>query len=80
MWPEQTTFIDARTDFFGEKLLREYLIVNNVNAGWEEILDKYSVSWIFIPRQGVLYKYLGSTQNTTWHLIYEDDFAVIYRR
>jgi hypothetical protein len=80
MWPEQTTFIDARTDFFGEKLLREYLIVNNTNAGWEGLLDKYDVSWIFIPREGVFYNYLGSNKNTTWHLIYEDDFAVIYRR
>jgi hypothetical protein len=80
MWPEQTTFIDARTDFFGEKLLREYLTVNNMNPGWEDILDKYDVSWIFIPKQGVFYNYLISAKNKTWHLIYEDDLAVIFRR
>lgn len=80
MWPEQNVFIDVRTDFYGEKLLREYITVFNARDGWENILDHYAVSWIFIAKDGALYRYLISVENTAWDLIYEDEIAVIFRR
>lgn len=80
MWPQQTVFIDARTDFYGERLIREYADVIHMNDGWENILDTYDVKWMLIPRDEALAKYLYSVDDDAWHVIYEDDLAVIFRR
>jgi hypothetical protein len=80
MWPHETVFIDGQTDFYGEKLMREYFDVINVNTNWEKILDQYQVSWLIIPRDEALAKYLYSIDDGPWHVIYQDDTAVIFRR
>jgi hypothetical protein len=80
LWPAQTVFIDARTDFYGEKLLREYLTVNNVSDGWKEILEKYNVSWMIVQKGDRLAEYLKANQTEGWKVIYEDELAVIFRK
>ena len=80
MWPDELVFIDGQTDFYGELLFREYLDVINLNAGWENILDKHAVSWMIIPSRERLSEYLKSDQDRVWIVIYEDDTAIIFRR
>ena len=80
LWPNETVFIDGQTDFYGEALTREYIKVIAMDAGWQDVLDKYNVSWIIIPRDETLAKYLYSVDNDAWHVIYEDNTAVIFRR
>jgi hypothetical protein len=80
MWPHETVFIDGQTDFYGEALMREYFDVINLSADWESILDKYDVSWLIIPRDETLAKYLSSVDDDAWNVIYEDNTAVIFRR
>jgi hypothetical protein len=80
LWPLQTVFIDARTDFYGEKLLREYLTVINVSDGWKDILDKYHVTWMLIQTHDPLADYLKTNPAEGWKVIYQDDMAVILRR
>ena len=80
MWPNEKVFIDGQTDFYGEALMRQYFDVINVNTNWEKILDQYQVSWLIIPRDETLAKYLYSVDDDPWHVIYEDDTAVIFRR
>jgi hypothetical protein len=80
MWPHETVFIDGQTDFYGEALMREYFDVIDVSPDWESILDKHEVSWMLIPRDGMLAKYLYSVNDDAWNMIYEDDLAVIFRR
>ena len=80
MWPHETVFIDGQTDFYGEVLFREYLDVINLSADWEKILDKHDVSWMLIPRNEGLAKYLYAVDDDAWHVIYEDKTAVIFRR
>ena len=78
MWPDQVVFIDGQTDFYGETLMREYIEVITLTDGWEEILTRHNVSWMLIPRNEMLARYLYSDEN--WNKIYEDDTAVIFRR
>jgi hypothetical protein len=73
-------FIDGQTDFYGEALMREYFDVIDLNTNWESILDKHDVSWMIIPRNEALAKYLYSVHDGPWHVIYQDDTAVIFRR
>jgi hypothetical protein len=80
MWPHETVFIDGQTDFYGEALMREYFDVIDVSPNWETILDKHHVSWMLIPRDGILAKYLYSVNDDAWYMIYEDNTAVIFRR
>ena len=80
MWPHETVFIDGQTDFYGEALFREYFDVIELSSNWEKILDEHQVSWMIIPRNETLAKYLYSVDNDAWHMIYEDDTAVIFRR
>lgn len=80
LWPGQNVFIDARTDFYGEKLLREYLIVNNASEGWQAILTKYNVTWMIVQKGDRITEYLRSTPTEGWKIIYEDDLAVIFRK
>ena len=80
LWPQQNVFIDARTDFYGEKLLREYLTVNNASEGWKEILAKYNVTWMIVQKGDRLTEYLQNNPANGWKIIYEDDLAVIFRK
>jgi hypothetical protein len=80
MWPTEVVFIDGQTDFYGEALMREYFEVINLSAGWEDILDKYDVSWLLIPRNQALAKYMYSVDDDVWDVIYEDNTSVIFRR
>ena len=80
MWPHETVFIDGQTDFYGEALMREYYDVIDLNANWEDVLAKHAVSWMLIPRNEGLAKYLYSVNDDAWHVIYEDETAVIFRR
>ena len=80
MWPHETVFIDGQTDFYGEALMREYFDVINLNTNWESILDRHDVSWMIIPRNEALAKYLFSVNDDAWHVIYQDDTAAIFRR
>jgi hypothetical protein len=78
MWPNEAVFIDGQTDFYGETLMREYIEVITLTDGWEEILDRHDISWMLIPRNEMLARYLYTDEN--WTTIYEDDTAVIFRR
>jgi hypothetical protein len=80
MWPTETVFIDGQTDFYGEALMREYFDVINLSADWQNILDKHEVSWMLIPRNEALAKYLYAVDDDAWRVIYEDETAVIFRR
>lgn len=73
MRPAQTVFIDARTDFYGEKLLREYADVIHLSDGWEDILDRYDVVWMLIPLDGELARYFYSIDTDAWNVIFRRD-------
>jgi hypothetical protein len=78
LWPETKVFIDGQTDFYGAGLVREYLTVLNAREGWENILTKYSVEWVLIPRNSALADRLKS--GVGWNTLYEDNIAIILRK
>lgn len=47
--PEYHVFIDSRSDFYGETLLRDYLTILDVGPGWQRTLDAYDVQWALLP-------------------------------
>jgi hypothetical protein len=75
MYPNELVFIDGQTDFYGEAFSREYAQVMKLEEGWEDILEKYNVSWVIIQSDKPLVPELLSELN--WKIIYRDDTAAI---
>jgi hypothetical protein len=47
--PEYHVFIDSRSDFYGEAVLRDYLTILDVGPAWQRTLDAYHVQWALLP-------------------------------
>jgi hypothetical protein len=77
LWPEQLVFIDGQTDFYGEALSREYVQVEALQPGWEDVLSKYNVSWVMTQNDQPLEHALFENN---WEVLYKDDTAVILRK
>ena len=75
-WPQQQVFIDGQTDFYGESLTREYEKVITLSAGWQEILEQYTVSWVIMPTDSELAKAIDV--NPEWERKYQDETAVVF--
>ena len=78
MWPQQLVFIDGQTDFYGEALAREYVQVMSLQDDWEEILEKYEVSWVIVQSDKPLVSALH--EQLHWKLVYQDDTAAILHK
>ena len=44
--------------------------------GWEAIIEKYNISWIFFDTNSALVRFLNI--NNSWKLIYSDKVASIF--
>jgi hypothetical protein len=78
MWPEQLVFIDGQTDFYGEALAREYVQVMSLQDGWEDVLEKYKVTWVIVQTDKPLVRALH--EQLHWKLVYQDDTASILHK
>jgi hypothetical protein len=76
--PERKVFIHPNLDVYGEELVREFIQVNDVRPGWEDVLKKYHVNWTILPREHRLSQVLA--RRTDWKLVYTDPVASIYGR
>lgn len=70
-------FVDGRTDLYSDELLNEWLNTVSGNQGWQETLEKWSVSLVLIEPTWPLAKLLP-TEN--WRLLYQDDQSVLYSK
>lgn len=74
-WPEQRVFIDGQTDFYGENLTRQYETVITLDEGWLQVLVKYGVKWVLIPKDEKLARALQTEAG--WEVRYQDPTAVV---
>lgn len=76
--PEYKTFVDGRTDFFGEDLIREFADTTALRPNWVAPLQKYQVQWTIMPSDHRLNLALAAWG--TWTNLYSDGVATIWRR
>lgn len=69
-------FIDGRGDMYGSERLKEYFRVREFEPGWQDVIEKYKISWMFINTGSVLSRYLILTND--WKLVYSDKVASIF--
>jgi hypothetical protein len=77
-FPRYRVFFDGRSDMYGTGKLKEYSKVINFESGWEQILDKYRITWVFYGTSSNLSRYL--LHEKRWVLIYSDKVASIFVR
>ena len=78
LWPDYQIFMDGHTHIYGEELTKEYERVTNLASGWENILDKYDVTWAIVRANAPLVTALEESNN--WTVAYKDETAVILTR
>ena len=76
LWPEQKVYIDSRTDFYGEPMLRDYENIITASPGWTDLFHKYNVTWALIHLDSPLAKAL---QDASWFPLYRDSLSVIFQ-
>jgi hypothetical protein len=77
-YPSYKVFFDGRSDMYGPAIMKEYYKVTNFEPGWEQVLQKYRVDWIFFDSNSRLSRFLLKDSN--WVLIYSDKVADIFVR
>jgi len=73
LWPENLVFIDGQTDFYGEKLTREYEKIITLGKGWQTIIEEYQINWVLMPVDSILIDELRSSSD--WEIVFEDNTA-----
>jgi hypothetical protein len=70
-------FIDTRFDMYESMFLRDFgeALFGN---GYEELFDRYKISWVFLKPIAPLVQILGRDPN--WQTCYQDDCSVIMKR
>jgi hypothetical protein len=74
------TFIDGRTELYGDAFLRKYFdIINSVDPqGAFRLLDEYGIDWVILKPAVPLAKALQGSE--IWSNVYSDDTSTIYVR
>lgn len=76
--PAHRVFVDGRTDFYGEALIRDYNAATTLQTNWLAVLESHDVRWTLTPRKSCLNQALAELPN--WRCTYTDEVAAIYRR
>lgn len=67
-------FIDTRFDMYGARIVEDYQTIYSTKDGWEELLKKYQVSWVFVRPEAPIAKRLAESG---WKTLYEDKAAIV---
>ena len=77
LYPEYSSFVDGRTDLFGDEVLSTYLQIWSADRRALDLLDSYNISVVLVEPDAPLVSLLDCSD---WKLIYEDMDAVLYSR
>ena len=76
--PKALVVADDRHDLYGENFFKSYLKMVHVEPGWDELLLRYNVNCLVVPKDSPLANMLGEAPG--WKAIYADDVAIIFSR
>jgi len=77
LWPDQKVFIDGQTDFYGERLTRQYEEVIDMEPGWQDVLKEYKVDWMILPTDSPIV--IEIAKDNLWQIVYRDQTAVVVK-
>lgn len=71
-------FVDTRSNVYDQRLVGDYRSIQVCSPGWQSLLDRYQVDWVFVPPTSKLGQAL--LESSSWETRYKDDTAVIFAR
>ncbi len=75
MYPDYLVHIDGRADVFGERLVEEFVQVNDGKPRWRELLQQYGTKTVLVNRDSAIASLLSN--DSRWQKVFEDKQAVI---
>lgn len=77
LYPDYLSFVDGRTDLFGEALLDGYIEAWLAGPGWERLFDQWEIQLVLIETNAPLAQIL---EKEGWAIRYQDEQASIFTR
>lgn len=74
LYPHYLSFVDGRTDLFGDEILEQYLLAWRADPGWEEVFERWGIRVALLEPQAPLARALEAAG---WRNVYRDDLAVV---
>ncbi|HEY9793502.1 MAG TPA: hypothetical protein V6D22_24090 [Candidatus Obscuribacterales bacterium] len=71
-------FIDDRLDFYGRDFFLDYAHIIGLSRDWKDLIDKYKINWILLPKEATLIDVLRKTPD--WEVAGEDKAAILIVR
>lgn len=68
-------FIDTRFDMYGAEIVDNYQTLYAAKDGWEHLMQRYKIAWIFVQPDAPIAKRLGAEPN--WKVLYEDKSSIV---
>ena len=78
LYPRVRVGVDGRSDFYGEKLGREYLHLMEGQYDWRDILNRHRFSLALVPVDWALASLLK--QSGEWAVVQDDGKAILFVR
>ncbi len=79
MYPERKVVVDDRHDLYGPDRIRQYLILTQVEPGWQSVLERWQIRTALLPTDSTLANLLRELPRD-WRVVYEDKVAVVLER
>jgi len=79
MYPERKVVVDDRHDLYGSDRIRQYLILTQVEPGWQSVLKEWQIRTALLPADSTLANLLRELPRD-WRVAYEDKVAVVFER
>lgn len=78
LYPDYRVHIDGRADVYGERLVEEFVQVNDGNPRWRELLQQYGTKTVLVSRDSAIASLLSN--DSGWQKVFEDKQSVILVR
>ena len=79
MYPERKVVVDDRHDLYGSDRIRQYLILTQVEPGWQRVLEQGQIRTALLPTDSTLANMLRELPRD-WRVAYEDKVAVVFEK
>jgi hypothetical protein len=77
-YPNHKVFIDGRSDFYGERLGKEYVNMVQASHDWDTLLDKHGFDTVLSPAVWSLATILK--RDSRWRMVDDDGLAILFER
>jgi hypothetical protein len=77
-YPRQRVFIDGRSDFYGERIVTDYVKLRDGGYGWKKLLDQYRFDMVLCAVDGALASLMKYQPN--WRVVEDDGKTILFQR